>query len=123
MLFGASQVWDDLIDEPQKATKGDVNETMLMLLSDLPSNSFYREHIVYLQPIVEMAMVDWLTANSLELHGSDEALHLSFVLRDSLTYIVLACARILFGVRYAIAVGTEVRTFFHDETFNEYVGR
>ena len=118
-LFTISQVWDDLIDGDPVEDDA-VNEAFWLALVALPRNDFYRQHFLDLQPLVQAAITDWLTANELEVRD-EGAKHLAFVLRDSLTSVVTQCALLVGGYEWMREVTPEIRLFFHDEPLNEYM--
>lgn len=117
LLFAISQTWDDLIDEGASA---DVNQMMVATLLELPANPFYCEHHAKLMPVIQTAVIDWLTANDLE-QGSAHERTLAFVLRDSLSAVVIQCAAIIGGISWAIAQAPRIRRFNHDEHLSTYL--
>lgn len=120
-MFGISQTWDDLVDGDNPVDSAQVNLMMWRALVELPGNPFYVKNIDRLQPIIKMSIIDWLTANGFEAAKEDNDLAISFVIRDSLTYLVIACAEIVRGPSDAIILSPAIRRFFHDESFAEYM--
>ena len=118
-LFSISQVWDDMIDKDILVSGDTLNKTFWLLLFDLPSNPFYLEHHEFLMPIVQLAVIDWLSANELE-RGSDHDKELAYVLRNSLTAVVIACARIIGGYEWMLKYTPIIRRFFQDESLINY---
>lgn len=117
-LATVSQVWDDLIDDDKLTGKGRITDAFVILLSDIPRNQFYIEYFSELQPMIEAAMIDWLTAN--ELEKAPEFRRVSYVIRDNLSAVLICCAKIIGGMAWAIEVSETVRRFTHDEDFEEY---
>ncbi len=125
LLSRTSQVWDDLIDRDNPVTPDKINETFLALLSELPRNPFYQRYFSELQPLIEAAMIDWLTANQLETlviaPGEwPEVAPLAWCLRDNLSSIIIGCAKIIGGMAWAIEVAPKLRRHIHDEPLKTY---
>jgi len=116
-LGAISQAWDDLIDTGDAAG---MNGAMTAALVSLPANPFYREHFTHLQPLVQASIIDWLTANELE-RGSPHDKTLAFVLRDSLTAVVIQCAAIVGGLPWAIANAPRIRRAMQQEPLSHYL--
>lgn len=112
-----SQAWDDAIDAG--ITSG-ISGAFVGALITLPANAFYREHIAQLQPLIQASIIDWLTANELE-RGSPHDKTLAFVLRDSLTAVVIQCAAIVGGLPWAIANAPRIRRAMQQEPLSHYL--
>jgi len=119
-LGAITQVWDDLIDRDVEVSYKSINETFWLLLFDLPQNPFYQENQKSILPVIQMAVIDWFTANKLERGNSNDKV-LAFVLRDSLTSVVISCARIIGGYDWVVRWSPVIRQFFHDESLSDYV--
>ena len=117
-LAKVSQVWDDLIDRDKEVTDNAINAVFISLLSTLPRNPFYASHLGELQPLIEGAIIDWLTANDLEQSG--DAGPMSWILRDNLSSIAIGAAKIIGGMPWAIEISPIVRKFVHDESIRGY---
>jgi hypothetical protein len=120
-LFSVSQTWDDLTDGDKEVAPEAINAAFWNCLVALPSNKFYQLHEKTLGPLVQAAIVDWLTANDLE-KGSEHDRTISFVLRDQLTGLVVQCALLIGGYEWMRTVAPDVRRYFHDETLEKYNG-
>ena len=88
------------------------------MLSDLPRNQFYKRYQDELLPLVEASIIDWTTANLFEQEA--DRIEVSYVLRDSLAGVLVASAKIVGGMDWAIFVSPIVRRFIHDEPIEEY---
>lgn len=120
-LGGISQIWDDLVDRDKPVTSEQVSQAFWAALIEVPGNAFYRQHFDTLYPLIRSVILDWETANRLERetpHGQS----LAFVLRDSLVGLVVTCAELLGGRKWALRYGPDIRYFFHDETLQDYMG-
>lgn len=122
ILAGVSQVWDDLIDRDRTPSADEINGAFVALLLRLPRNGFYRQYFDELQPLIEAAMLDWLTANELERGGQQDAM-VAFVLRDSMAGILLRAMAIIGGWDYAVSRAPDVRRHIHDEPLSDYSRR
>lgn len=119
-LANVSQVWDDLIDEGT-ADHRRINGAFWQALITIPSNLFYRAYFDRLQPILAKAVLDWWTANEIEASEPDETqLAVAYVLRDTVSSVVVQCALILGGAEWATIVNREVRAAVHDESLSDY---
>jgi hypothetical protein len=119
VLAQISQVLDDLVDNDAMLSGDTITRAFWQALVALPCNGFYQRHFDILQPQIQMVFFDWLNANVLE-QGSDEDRNLAFVLRDSLTGLLVTCARLVGGYEHAQGVGPEIRRRFHDESLEAY---
>lgn len=117
-LAQISQAWDDLIDGDKPLNDDAINSAFVILLSTLPRNPFYQLHLSELQPVVELVIIDWLTANQFEL--DPKLLPLAWILRDSMSALLITCAKIIGGMPWAIAVSPKIRQFIHDENLEDY---
>ena len=120
ILGRASQVLDDLVDG-DRVTGQDIVEVFWKLIAELPANPFFATNREQLIPAIKIAFLDWIAANDLE-QGSDHDRHLSFVLRDRLTSVVVLCAEIVGGFQYAAESAAEIQRFFQAEPFETYAG-
>lgn len=117
LLGGISQVWDDLIDGDD-ADGPAVNGAFIDALCMLPRNQFYAQNFSELQPLIDSAILDWLTSNQLEDEG--ERTELSWALRDSLAAVIVGAAKIVGGMAWANEISKTVRLFVHDESIEGY---
>lgn len=119
-IFEVSQVWDDIIDEAPR-NPAEINKAFWIALSVIPRNRFYQQHYGELQPLLEAAMIDWIDSNDLIL--SDESQHkaAAYVLRDTLTNIVIHCAKVIGGYEHMRHVSMTIREALYDEPFEDYM--
>lgn len=120
MLGDVSQTWDDLVDADFEVEPARITTAFRIALLELPLQPFYAAHFQRLFPLVEAAVMDWLTANQLEA-GDRHDRSVAFVIRDSLTAVVIAAAGIVGGPDWAIGRAAEIRRFFHDEALETYL--
>jgi hypothetical protein len=120
LLSGVSQIWDDLIDQDKEVTNNDINQVFIALLSTLPRNRFYVEHFDELQPLIEMAIIDWLTANALENREDDHSLNLAWAFRSNLTMVLIGVAKMVGGMAHAIRSAPMIRQYAYSESLEEY---
>ena len=119
LLGTISQVWDDLVDgDPAEAD--DINRAFRLALIAVPQNLFYQAYQHKLVPVMDAAILDWMTATALE-RRSEQGAGLAYVLRDSLAGVVVYCAQLLGGTEWAMEVAPRVRLEIHDETFADYM--
>ena len=118
IVFRASQVLDDLIDGDQLTAVAVIN-TFWEIMIDLPRNSFYRQHVDTLVPIMQVFLQDWEDATNLEKQGDHEK-NIAFVLRDTVGGIVIHVAGLVGGREWARQIAVSVRQHIHEDTLDEY---
>lgn len=75
-----AHVWDDLIDKDKPVSNDQINALIWAVLGDVPTNPFYFRHFAKLQPLIENALVGYMTANELE-KGDKKDRVIAFTLR------------------------------------------
>lgn len=116
-IFDIVETWDDLIDKDTDITDADINAAFRKSLVDLPRNTFYREHFERLNPLVESAIFDWLTANGME--RENDYLETAYGLKCSGQSLIIMSASIIGGHEHASQVSDEVRR--SGETWRQYI--
>lgn len=119
-LFSISQIWDDIIDCDNNFTDSDVNGMMWKAIVTLPNNPFYQQYFDILNPLLQASIVDWMDSNKL-CNGTPEEKIAAYVLRDSLTNIVIHCARLVGGFDWMAEVSMEIRRSLYDEPIEIYL--
>jgi len=119
MIFEASQVWDDMIDGDKAVDKEAINSVFWNILVAMPGNSFYRQNVDSITPIIMQSITDWHVANALE-DGSEHEQSIAFVLRDSVSALLIHCATLIGGYKWARQVAPEIRKAIHNETLEDY---
>lgn len=109
VLHSIAETWDDLVDRDKPVSDNKKHYAFYSALVTLPRNPFYRQHFETLNPLIEMSIFDWLTANEFERTGDLEKLHLAHGLRFSSLSLTTMCARIIGGVEWAGEVNTEFK--------------
>lgn len=120
MVVRAAQVLDDLIDGDVHVNQRLIVKTFWEMLVELPMNPFYRRNELYLRPLLGSMLQDWYDSVCLE---RSEDLHnrtVAFVLRDLFSSLATQCAYLVGGHDWATEIGPAIRTFLHEETFEEY---
>jgi hypothetical protein len=121
LLGQITQVWDDIIDgDNPELTHEDINAAFWNLFIALPNNVFYQQNFHTLSPLLQAAIVDWWDSNELVKGGVTEKAA-AYVLRDTLTTIVIHCARIIGGYAWMREVSMEVRKFLYTEDLLEFM--
>jgi hypothetical protein len=119
-VFEISQVWDDLVDG-DNPTEHEVARAYWQALVSLPAHPFYQQHLLQLSAQLERAMLDYIASVELERAQSVHDKTLAFVLRDSLSSVVVYCARLVGGFDHAAAIAADVQRFFCDEDLPSYL--
>lgn len=120
-LFRSSQIIDDIHDRDEPVSRDAVRAMAWDVFVNLPSNAFYQQHMPVLQGHIRQTLLDWLDSAVLESTGDPHDQSLAFVLRESLSSLVSSCAYLIGGYAHMVRVSPEVRRYFHDGTFAEYV--
>jgi len=117
-VFRISQVWDDIIDGDKEVPREAVNKAFWEAIT-LPENPFYARHFDKLQPVMQVAMADWMAANQLE-KGDAHDRNIAFVIRDNLASLIMQCARLVGGFDWAQEIAPAIRRHIHEESLEEY---
>jgi hypothetical protein len=119
-LFETLHAWDGLIDKDRRVTDAEIHLAFRRALIDIPGSAFYQQHFGQLHPLLSVALMNWLGANTLESSGDEATLRIAFIVRSDYCSILLKCMELLHGFEYAAARAHEVRLFFHAEGFDAY---
>jgi hypothetical protein len=121
LLFKTTQVIDDLVDKDRPVDDDTIFRSFWTCLFELPLNSLYRENEIYLRPILAAGFQDWWDSVKLERSGDHHGKTIAFVLRDSLTGVVIQCAYIVGGYDYMQTVSEKIRRHAYEETLDQYL--
>ncbi len=115
--------WDDLIDDDRALSNTEINERMWQALVLLPRNRFYREHLNDLSPILAQAVLNWMTANTMEnkVGGGGLDLPIAFIIRSSYVDLISQVALICGGFQWAQQITLAARRSAHGETYPGYL--
>lgn len=120
-LFRATQTIDDLIDRDRPVADAEIFRAFWDCLFELPANPFYRQHEPYLRPIIASGFQDWWDSVQLERAGDAHGRHIAFVLRDSLTSVVIQCAYLVGGYDWMQQVADSIRRHAHEDSLADYL--
>lgn len=120
IFFGITQIWDDVIDNDTPVTDAHINKAFWDALISLPENRFYQQHMATLLPLMRATINDWLDANAFE-QGDEHHQRLAYVLRDSVSNLVIQCAYLVGGYDWLRHVSLRVREWVYDEPFDAYI--
>lgn len=121
LITNILHLWDDLQDKDKPITAEDINLAFWNALIELPRNAFYRQNFAELNPILAVAIQNWHAANEMEATESADDKQIAFIVRSSYVDLVIQSARICGGYEWARKVTTEIRRFWHGETFAGYL--
>lgn len=121
MVIHVCDVWDDLIDKDQEIRDEDITRAFMFALCAMPRNRFYRAHIDEIVPLLELGVVNWLTANRFERDGERRALEIAHVIRHGIGDLFVHMARLIGGLQWAIEVAPEIKLVVHTDTLDEYL--
>lgn len=122
MVVEILHFWDDLVDRDQPITPDLINARMWQALILLPRNLFYRAHFSDLNPVLAIAIQNWICANSMEQDGyAPDDLPIAFIIRSSYVDLLVQVALIVGGYPWAAEVTPLVRRHAHRETYPGYI--
>mgnify|MGYP006318777911 CR=1 FL=1 len=122
LLVEVAHVWDDLVDCDKVVTPAAAERAFRVMLVELPTNKFYRQHFDYLQPVITSVWAQWRAATDIEQNDvvvrDDRAK--CYMLRASLYQLFHSVALLCGGLDWAAEVGPEIyRTYReHPENFD-----
>jgi len=122
IIFDASQVLDDLIDGDKPVEREAIIAAWWNMLIALPNNRFYVSNLPCLTPALQRSLTDWFDANALE-HEDEAGKNIAFVLRDSVSALLIDCAFIVGGYAWGRQVSLTIRKAIHDESLEDYKGK
>lgn len=126
-LSDSAEMFDDLIDKDHPVDDAQVVRVLRETLLEMPANPFFVEHRQTLLPVLRLAALAWQIANSIEKRFptliGENAMHVSFVLRNICTLIVPFVVEILRGNETAVEIAPSVIDFVveNDKSFQEYL--
>ena len=104
-VYKIIQIWDDLIDKDCDI-KGNVVDTMMLRLMNLPTNPFYLANLSTLQPIMNNCFLQWVASR--EFEEKKEHLDMAYMLRAGFYGLIGHVYAIVFGVENASAYMADV---------------
>lgn len=121
MVCNALHIWDDIKDGDKPLTIKHTDDMMYLALVALPRSTFYQENFALLNPILEVAILNWHAANAMEATDSLDDKRIAFIIRSDYCNLLIACARIVGGYEWAMQITPTIRRFWHDEGFDGYL--
>jgi hypothetical protein len=124
-VFSWANMYDHLVDEgdlPASEFERVLHDAMWALAVDLPSNSFYREHMGELVVTIANSITAWRTSCILQRDGDEHGARLAYVLRWVPIEFFLHCARIVGGEEWAHEIAPQFwRVMTRDHSFTDFV--
>lgn len=120
MVTDIADVWDDLIDKDVEVQPEAINRAMIIALSSIPRNPFYRRHQDELLPLIECSILNWLSSNELSKRGGQVDLEIANVLRNSVVNLFVHMARLIGGVSWAATVAPDLYVLAQDGNLSEF---
>lgn len=118
MFFLMCHLWDDLIDKDVKRTDAHINHAFWIAMVEIPRNKYYRSFAADIDPLITVAIQEWLAANKLEAGNRED---IAYTLRCSIVSLIHQAAEICGGYEWAIEIGAEIREKTQSETIEEYI--
>jgi hypothetical protein len=120
IIFNASQMYDDFIDMDNPWNEEDIHSLMWSLLVDLVSNPFFMQFAPQLIPLHRQYLNDYRDSVILERDGSDHEKTISFILRDSVSTLVIQVAYMVGGKQWMDEVSLKARKVIYSERLETY---
>ncbi len=122
IISRCSQTLDDLWDKDKDVSGPDAVSMMLAMTVDLVRNPFYLKNQASFVRIIERAIMQWVEANDLEAEQSGEHIHISYIIRSSVTDAIIEIAYLLGDRQWGRVVAKKIRqaVFSDNESFEEY---
>lgn len=109
ILHSIVETWDDLIDQDKPISSAQISTAFHNALITLPRNAFYQRNFARLNPLIEAAIVDWLSANEFERSHDAQKITMAYGLRYTLYSVTALIAAIIGGLEWATTVNMEFR--------------
>lgn len=120
-LWTVAQTWDDLVDKDKEVPEEAINNAFILALVDLKKNAFYLAYQKELDPLIILAISDWLDSVAYEKSKLDDQLDLAYSIRFSIVNLLIYSSFLLGGWSHMRTVSTEVRQMLMDtENLSEY---
>ena len=110
------RIIDDLVDEPEKVKVEDKYNLALLLMVELPSNSFFHAHKLALLPLHLTSINAWIDSNDW-MEKDKTRKNYALVIRDQITELVMLVAFLTGGTDYMRNVSLKIRELFLKEEF------
>ena len=122
-LNSLSQVIDDLLDRDHEVNDLAIFGAFHTALFELHENVFYINNINKLAPVMKSAYIAWFDSYRLENENTcQEDRQFSYVLRDQLVDVIIACTQIIRGLPYTMDKTLTIRRFWtHQESYEQYL--
>lgn len=111
-IVSVTHIWDDLVDKDREVSAEEVNAAFVQLFTDVGRNPFFRQYENELRPLFEQGIHDWQDSNDLLDEG---LLELAFVLRGSISMVVIRSATIIGGSEWGRCVSMDLRRRLFDD--------
>ena len=119
----ASRIADDFVDGDTQSPD-DMAALLHLLLVALPSNQFYRQHQMWLLPVMVAGLQQWNASNDWAVSSDENVQMFGYVYREAMEQIISVVAMLCGGDAHGRQVAKEVNDFYHQrhgETFKEWV--
>jgi hypothetical protein len=112
---------DDLVDGDRAVSRSDVCAALWLAMSQIPRNPFFLAYRDRLQPVIDVAILNWFTANELEERGGVHSRNISWTLRCSILDVIIAAAACVGGDGWAMKIGVDVRLYCQRGSLSDYL--
>ena len=113
------QTWDDLIDTGS-AEATEINAAFQDALLEWQRNPFYLANHSALTTLLGSAIIQWHTANAIEMAKDEPLYGHSFMLRAAVFHLFTYCVYLAHGMEAAKAISPRIYALY-EETFGGYV--
>lgn len=119
-LFWVSQILDDLYDQDREVTPEELTRLVWEISGRLICHPFALRYGPQISPLLRAGAIDWIDATRME-KGSDHDRTVAFVLRDTISNLLIHVAGIIGGDAWMLSVSQEIRDHIYEDTLADYL--
>ena len=120
-LVFVAHIWDDLVDRDVSVAPADVNRAFTLAIVGFNTNSFFRQNVDTLLPVLMTGILNWHGANELEAHGTPHALQVAHVTRCSAGDVAVLTAGLIGGMEHGARCAAEIRMRMQQDSLEDYL--
>ena len=114
-------VWDDLVDRDVSVAPAAVSHAFTLAIVGFNTNSFFRQNVDKLLPVLMTGILNWHGANELEAHGTLHALQVAHVTRCSIGDVAVLAAGLIGGMEHGARCAAEIRMLMQQDSLEDYL--
>lgn len=120
ILIKVCNIWDDLVDKDHGVSDAAINYSYKACLIDMPRNPFYRAYQDQLLPLMESAILCYITANRYEQDGDEHGVELGHFMRYAVVQVIVQIVTLKKGFDEAARLAPRMYKAFCDDRVEHY---